>query len=64
MMIAVSIDQTVRLWPIDRDEWARHACVLAGRNLRQQEWDEFIGPDIPYMRTCPDLPTPIAGRRI
>jgi WD40 repeat protein len=56
-LIAVAIEQTVRLWPLDMDEWVRHACALAGRNLRQEEWDEFIGRDRPYVRTCPELPS-------
>jgi WD40 repeat protein len=55
-VIAVAVDQTVRLWPLDIDEWVRHACALAGRNLRQEEWNEFIGRDRPYVRTCPELP--------
>ncbi|MGH3804456.1 MAG: WD40 repeat domain-containing protein, partial [Pseudonocardiaceae bacterium] len=56
-VIAVAIDQTVRLWPLDMDAWVRHACALAGRNLRQEEWNEFVGRDRPYVRTCPELPS-------
>ncbi len=52
-VIAVAIDQTVRLWPLDMDKWVRHACALAGRNLRQEEWNEYIGRNRPYARTCP-----------
>ncbi|MGH8887081.1 MAG: WD40 repeat domain-containing protein [Egibacteraceae bacterium] len=54
---SASADQTVRLWPVTVDAWIRHACTLAGRNLRQEEWDRFVGLGRPYARTCPDLPS-------
>ncbi|MGH8900993.1 MAG: hypothetical protein ACRDYA_04740 [Egibacteraceae bacterium] len=57
MIASASSDQTVRLWPITTDAWIRHACTLAKRNLRQDEWNQFVGPDRPYVRTCPDLPS-------
>ena len=31
--------------------------MLAKRNLRHEEWNEFVGPNVPYVRTCPDLPS-------
>ncbi|MGH8904827.1 MAG: WD40 repeat domain-containing protein, partial [Egibacteraceae bacterium] len=51
-----SDDQTVRLWPATLEGWIRHACTLAERNLTQGEWNEFVGPDRPYVRACRDLP--------
>ncbi|MGH8904348.1 MAG: hypothetical protein ACRDYA_22360 [Egibacteraceae bacterium] len=54
---SASRDHTVRLWPITTDAWIRHACTLAKRNLTQDEWDEFVGTDRPYVRTCPDRPS-------
>ncbi|MGH8933998.1 MAG: WD40 repeat domain-containing protein, partial [Egibacteraceae bacterium] len=54
---SASDDHTVRLWPVTLDGWIRHACALANRNLTQTEWDEFLGPDSPYVRTCPNLPS-------
>ncbi len=53
---SASGDHTVRLWPSSIDAWIRHACTLAGRNLRQEEWSQFL-PGRPYVRTCPDLPS-------
>ena len=32
------------------------ACRLAGRNLTQAEWDQYIGDLAPYTTTCPDHP--------
>ncbi|MGH8884981.1 MAG: hypothetical protein ACRDYX_07390 [Egibacteraceae bacterium] len=47
----------MRLWPVTIDAWIRHACTLAKRNMTKDEWNEFVGPDRPYVRTCPDLPS-------
>ncbi|MGH8895537.1 MAG: NACHT and WD repeat domain-containing protein [Egibacteraceae bacterium] len=54
---SASGDHTVRLWPITVDAWIRHACTLAKRNLTKDEWDQFVGPDRPYVQTCPGLPS-------
>jgi hypothetical protein len=31
-------------------------CERVWRNLTLDEWRQFIGADIPYERTCPNLP--------
>ena len=31
-------------------------CEKVQRNLSQKEWNWFMGDDIPYERTCPNLP--------
>ncbi len=51
-----SDDQTVILWDVDVPSWQARACQRAGRNLTQAEWNQYIGENIPYRRTCPDLP--------
>ena len=56
-MVSTSSDGTARLWPIGIDAWVQHACALLDRNLQQDEWDEYIGPDEPYVRTCLNLPS-------
>jgi hypothetical protein len=57
MIASASSDRTVRLWPIGMNAWIRQACTLARRNMRQEEWDQFVGTNRPYVRTCPDLPS-------
>jgi WD40 repeat protein len=49
-------DKTIILWDLDLDSWEEQACRIANRNLTLEEWDRFIGSDIPYRRTCPSLP--------
>ncbi len=46
----------VVLWDVDPDSWVRRAVRIANRNLSWDEWQRFVGPDVPYHRTIPDLP--------
>jgi WD40 repeat protein/DNA-binding SARP family transcriptional activator len=55
-LVSVHGDDTIVLWDVDMDSWQSRACRRANRNLTQAEWGEFIGPDVPYRRTCPNLP--------
>ncbi|MGH8898235.1 MAG: hypothetical protein ACRDZ4_14740 [Egibacteraceae bacterium] len=57
IIASASDDHMVRLWPLAIDLWLRHACTLAKRNLQQAEWNDFIGRDRPYIRTCLELPS-------
>jgi WD40 repeat protein len=45
----------VRKWSIAPDRLLDQACMVAGRNLTQQEWREAL-PDRPYQRTCTQYP--------
>jgi hypothetical protein len=44
----------VRLWP-SPEALVELACPQVWRNLTQAEWDLYIGSEIPYTRTCPNL---------
>jgi len=59
-LASASGDQTIRLWDVSLESWKVYACQVAGRNLTMQEWDDFIGAERPYHRTCPAFP-PGAG---
>jgi DNA-binding SARP family transcriptional activator/WD40 repeat protein len=43
-------------WDLDPARWEEAACVLAGRNLTREEWDQYIGDLAPYGPTCADQP--------
>jgi WD40 repeat protein len=45
----------VSQWVRDPDQWQAIACRVAGRNLTQSEWAEYLG-DKPYRATCPEWP--------
>jgi WD40 repeat protein len=50
-------DKTVVVWP-STEALADMVCEKVSRNLSKEEWSRFIARDIPYERTCPDLPAP------
>jgi WD40 repeat protein len=49
-------DRTVRLWMVKTSDLAELVCKKVTRNLSMDEWRQFVGPDIPYERTCPERP--------
>ena len=51
-----SHDQTIRLWQVHTAHLADVVCERVWRNLTLDEWRQFVGDDIPYERTCPNLP--------
>jgi WD40 repeat protein len=55
-LASAAADGTIRLSIADSDALATMACAKVWRNLSQAEWDRFVGPDVPYQSTCPDLP--------
>jgi len=46
---------TYMVWDLDPTHWASTACSIAGRNLTQAEWKEFL-PGRSYQLTCPQWP--------
>jgi hypothetical protein len=43
------------LWNADPAGWVQTACRIAGRNLTQAEWHQYL-PDRTYRATCPGWP--------
>jgi len=56
LLASAGEDKTIRLWLTNTDTLAQLVCQNVKRNLTIAEWREFIGSDIPYERTCPNLP--------
>jgi WD40 repeat protein len=56
-LISASKEEII-LWDIDGQSWIEKACSIAGRNFTQAEWGQFVGRNIPYQATCPNLPVP------
>jgi WD40 repeat protein len=46
----------IQLWDVSIKSWVARACSIANRNLSLAEWNQFIGSDKPYHRTCSELP--------
>ncbi|CAM9961933.1 unnamed protein product, partial [Chrysoparadoxa australica] len=51
-VISGSSDNYIRVWPIAPSVLADRICELIDRNLTEKEWFEYIGPSIPYQKTC------------
>jgi WD40 repeat protein len=49
-------DGTVRIWDMDVESWLRRACFIANRNLSREEWSRYLGADMPYRKTCSNVP--------
>lgn len=43
------------LWDVNPADWLTIACRIAGRNLTQAEWHQYL-PSRPYQITCPQWP--------
>lgn len=54
-LVSASKDGTVRIWRTNVQEIIDIACGVAGRNLTQAEWNQYIG-DEPYRQTCDHFP--------
>jgi WD40 repeat protein len=54
-MFSEAENDTPLLWDTDPTRWQATACRIAGRNLTQTEWREYI-PSRPYQTTCPEWP--------
>ena len=50
-------DGTVRLWPATARR--EDLCAKLTTNMSREQWDDWVSPDIDYVKVCPDLP--IAG---
>ncbi len=55
-LVSADLEGRVLFWAVDLDSWLQSAQGRANRNLSREEWDRFVGADIPYQRTFPDLP--------
>lgn len=52
-IITGSKDNYIRLWPVEHKPLADRICRFISRNLTPAEWDEYVGGQFPYRKTCP-----------
>ena len=56
--IAVNVEEGVAVWDVDPARMVEAACATAGRNLSQQEWNEYLADLGPWRATCPQYGKP------
>jgi Tol biopolymer transport system component len=54
--IIVCSDHTVSVWAWQVQDLIDQACSRLNRNLTREEWAQYIGDEVPYRATCPNLP--------
>lgn len=55
--VAASHGDGIVLWDVALGSWQHRACRMANRELTVEEWNTFVGPELPYRRTCSELGT-------
>ncbi len=55
-IVSGSADKNAYVWTTDAKLLAEQLRGKLNRNMSIQEWDDFVGVDIPYERTYPSLP--------
>jgi WD40 repeat protein len=53
MSVVTGTDDHLLVWDLDPTSWADLACHAAGRNMTQDEWQQYGWIDEPYRPTCP-----------
>ena len=48
-------DDTIQLWPVKATP--KTLCDKLTTDISPSDWNQWISPDVPYTRLCPDLPT-------
>jgi WD40 repeat protein/energy-coupling factor transporter ATP-binding protein EcfA2 len=49
-------NQTIHAWPTNINSMSDKLCGITKRNMTQEEWDLYVGKDLPYLKTCENLP--------
>jgi WD40 repeat protein len=58
-LLSASGDHTIRAWPVPARslEAARDAlCAKLTHNMSRDQWNEWVSPQIDYIKACPNLP--------
>jgi WD40 repeat protein/energy-coupling factor transporter ATP-binding protein EcfA2 len=50
------VDQTIHAWPTKIETMSGILCGFLPRNMGKDEWETYVGEDLSYELTCPDLP--------
>lgn len=60
-LLSAASDRTVLVWNAQPEVLAQLICAKAERNLTLEEWQYYLGKELPYQRTCEHLPQPFSS---
>lgn len=49
-------NQTIHAWPTNIRSMSDKLCSYTKRNMSKEEWNLYVGEDLPYLKTCENLP--------
>ena len=55
-IVSGSTDRTVRVWPATAGP--KDLCDKLTENMSHKQWNEWVSPEIDYIKVCPGLPIP------
>ena len=51
-VITGEFGKTLKVYPVDMTSLTKGLCRQIGRNMTEKEWQNFVGEDIEYKKTC------------
>ena len=55
VLAAAGNDLSILLWKTHSQQLSEEACKSVNRNMKPEEWKKYVGEDVPYRQTCPEL---------
>lgn len=55
-LVSSGSDKTIRYFETVSSQIAQRVCKSVSRNMTKTEWNEYVGSDIEFEKTCPNLP--------
>ena len=57
LLVSASEDGTLRLW-LAYPDFVAALCDKLSSNMSEYDWEQWVSPDIDYIKACPALPIP------
>jgi WD40 repeat protein len=54
-LLSASNDHTLRVWPVPAAS-PEGLCAKLTHNMSRRQWNDWVSPDIDYIKVCPGLP--------
>jgi WD40 repeat protein len=54
-LLAGGTDGSIQMWPVSKPD-PEALCAKVTHNMSHKQWDDWVSPQIPYIKVCPGLP--------